>query len=130
MSYVKFYFVHACSAYGQCNVFIISQHSSKWTSDSEIRSAVDREEHKAGYKFCILNKTFNIRFKSIQQYMHIVHIKITLHIQVLVYCKKRSHPIDYGPTQNLCTPLYTAKTIDDTYRNLLILHGWLNVQFE
>ena len=29
--------------------------------------------------------------------MYIVHIKITLHIQVLVYCKK--YPPDYGPTQ-------------------------------
>ena len=38
--------------------------------------------------------------------MYFVHIKITLHIQVLVYCKKCSYPIDYGPTQN-------KKTIDD-----------------
>ena len=41
--------------------------------------------------------------------MHIVHIKITLHIQVLVYSKKCSYIIDYGPTQNLCTSLYIAK---------------------
>ena len=27
--------------------------------------------------------------------MHIGHIKIT-HIQILVYCKKCSYPIDYG----------------------------------
>ena len=41
--------------------------------------------------------------------MSIVHIKSTLHIQVLVYCKKGSDPLDYGPIQNLGTPLYTAK---------------------
>ena len=41
--------------------------------------------------------------------MHIVHIEMTLHIKVLVYCKKCSYPISYGPTQNLCTPLYTAQ---------------------
>ena len=29
--------------------------------------------------------------------MYIVHIKITLHIQVLVYCKKCSYPLDYVP---------------------------------
>ena len=38
----------------------------------------------------VLNKTFNIWFK---QYMFIVHIKIILHIQVLVYSKKCSYPI-------------------------------------
>ena len=41
--------------------------------------------------------------------MYIVHIKITLHIQVLVYCKKCSYLIDYGPTQNLSNPFYTIK---------------------
>ena len=40
--------------------------------------------------------------------MYIMHIKITLHIQVLVYCKKCSYPPDYGPTQNLWTPIYTV----------------------
>ena len=40
-------------------------------------------------QICILNKTFNIWFKSKRRYMYmyIVHIKMTLHIQVLVYCK-------------------------------------------
>ena len=33
--------------------------------------------------------------------MYIVHIKITLHIQVLVYCKKCYCPLDYGPARNL-----------------------------
>ena len=42
-------------------------------------------------------------------YMYIVHIEITLHIQVLVYSKKCSYALDYGPTQNFCKPLYTAK---------------------
>ena len=46
-------------------------------------------------------------------YMYIVDIKMTLHIQVLVYCKKFSYPIDYGLTQNLCTLLYTANAIDN-----------------
>ena len=49
--------------------------------------------------------------------MHIVHIKITLHIQVLVYTKKCSYPLDNDPAQNLCTSLYTAKTIDDNRRH-------------
>ena len=44
-------------------------------------------------------------------YMHIVYITITLHIQVLVYCKNVPTLFDYRPTQNLCTPLYTSKTI-------------------
>ena len=43
-------------------------------------------------------------------YMYIVHIKITLQIQVLVFCKKCSYPLDYGPTKNLSNPFYTAKT--------------------
>ena len=73
-----------------------------------------RREHQSKYKFFILNKTFTNWFKSKWQYMYIVHIKITLHIQVLVWCKKCSYPIDYGPIHNLCTPPYMAKTIDDT----------------
>ena len=36
-------------------------------------------------------------------YMYIVHI------QVLVYCKKCSYPLDFGPTQNLSNLFYTAK---------------------
>ena len=47
-------------------------------------------------------------------YMYIIHIKITLHIQVLVYCKKCSYTLDYGSTENLGNSLFTAKTIDDT----------------
>ena len=41
--------------------------------------------------------------------MCIVHIEITLHIQVRVYCGGCSYPLDYGPTQNLYTLFYTAK---------------------
>ena len=44
--------------------------------------------------------------------MYIVHtacIKITMHIQVPVYCKKCFYPLDYWPTQKLCTTLYTTK---------------------
>ena len=54
---------------------------------------------------CILNKTFNIWFKSKRRYMYvfIVHIKMALHIKVLVYqCKN-------VPTQNLNNLFYTAK---------------------
>ena len=58
---------------------------------------------------CILNKTFNIWLKLKIRYMYIVYIKITLHIQVLVYCKKCSYPLDYGPTQNLSNLFFTAK---------------------
>ena len=41
--------------------------------------------------------------------MYSVDTKITLHIQVLVYCKKCSYPLDCGPTQNLSNLFYTAK---------------------
>ena len=40
-------------------------------------------------------------------YMYIVHIKITLHIQVLVYCKNVPQLI-YGPTQILNNLFYTS----------------------
>ena len=45
------------------------------------------------------NKSFNVWFKSKRQYiyMYMVHFKITLHVQVIVYCKKWSYPQDYGP---------------------------------
>ena len=41
--------------------------------------------------------------------MYVVHFKLTLHIQVLVYCKEWSYPLDYGPTRNLSNLFYTAK---------------------
>ena len=49
--------------------------------------------------------------------MYIVHIKITLHIQILVYCKTYSYPLDYGPTQNVCPHSTQHKTIDDIFWN-------------
>ena len=45
-------------------------------------------------------------------YMYIVHIKITLHFQVLVCCKNvPTHLIVGGPTQNLSYLFYTAKKV-------------------
>ena len=69
-------------------------------------------------------------------YMYIVHIKITLHIQVLVYCKNISYPLDYGPTQNLSNPLYTAKkymapaanqNVHHVLHDLGLAHFWIGL---
>ena len=47
--------------------------------------------------------------------MYIVHIKITLHIQVPVYCKNvPAHLI-----MSLPPSVYTAKTIDDATESIM-----------
>ena len=59
-------------------------------------------------------------------YIYIVHTKITLHIQILIYCKKCYYQLDYGPTQNWSNPLYTAKKNKNV---LYALHDLSHVLF-
>ena len=56
--------------------------------------------------------------------MYIVYIKITLHIQVLVYCKNVPMSIDDGPTQNLNNLFYKAKKKNTRCQQLQIIIKW------